>query len=53
MKKNSGNRRKDTMLDLLVTGGSYPDFDAGVMKQANIGVAEDLWIPVFIYAPLS
>ena len=28
------------MLDLLITGGSYPDFDAGVMKQANIGVSE-------------
>ncbi len=28
------------MLDLLLTGGQYPDFDAGEMKAGNIGIKD-------------
>ncbi len=28
------------MLDILIAGGSYPDFETGQMTQANIGVAD-------------
>ena len=27
------------MLDILITGGLIPDFDAGVMKPANVGIS--------------